>query len=99
MKRTLLLLVIALMINLSFADNLVKINYQSLKELKSLHANPALKINYSVDQFVIATVHEEYQGDYQTIIENCWTSNQYYYIAWFHKGVKGNYVSQISEIA
>lgn len=86
------------MMNLSFADNLVKIDYQGLKELKSLYANPALKINYLVDQFVIATVHKDYQGPYQTIIENCWTNNQYYYIAWFHKGVKGNYVSQISEI-
>jgi hypothetical protein len=99
MKKTLLLIVIALITNLSFADKLVKINYQGIKELKSLHANSDLKIHYSVDDFVIATSSNAYSNYDEILVNDCWNNDQQYYIAWFHKGIKGDYISQVSEFA
>ncbi len=99
MKRLLLLLAAALFINLTFADKLVLIEYQGMKELKSLHANQSITIHYSSDDLIIASVENDYQGDFLILDENCWKENQQYYISWFHKGIKGEYKSQVSEIA
>jgi len=99
MKKILLLLVATLFINLTFADKLVLINYQGLKELKILHANQSLKIHYTTDDFIIASVEDDYQGNYTLLDENCRAGNQQYYIVWFHKGIKGEYTSQVSYLA
>ena len=99
MKKLSLLLIATLFINLTFADKLVLINYHGMKELKSLHANQSIKIHYSADDLIIASVKDNYQGNFLLLKENCWSGNQQYYITWFHKGIKGNYVSQVSDIA
>jgi hypothetical protein len=98
MKKTLFLVAWILLVNLVFADKLILINYQSEKELKTLFANKDLRINYYSDELVIATVSDNYSGDFEVLDENCWTGEQYY-ISWFHKGVKGDYPLQVIEIA
>ena len=99
MKKILLLLVATLFINFTFADKLVFFKYQGLKELNNLHANQLLTIHYSADDFIIASVDDNYQVNYTLLDENCWSENQQYYIAWFHKGIKGDYASQVSSLA
>jgi len=98
MKKIFLLLVATLLINVTFADKLVLINYKGLKELKTLHTNQSLKIHYSTDDFIIGSAEDDYQGNYTLLDENCWTENQNYYITWFHKGIKGDYASQVSSL-
>ena len=99
MREILLLLVAALLFNYSFADNLVLIDYQKQQDLKQLYANQSVTIHYVSDEFVIASCNSDYKGDYQLLDENCWSGNQQYYISWFHKGIKGDYLMQISDIA
>ncbi len=99
MKKIFLLLVATLLINLTFADKLILINYKGLKEFNTLHANQSLKIHYSTDDFIIGSAEDNYQGNYTLLDENCWSENQNYYISWFHKGIKGDYASQVSYLA
>ncbi|MBI9038846.1 MAG: M20/M25/M40 family metallo-hydrolase [Bacteroidales bacterium] len=98
MKKILILLVATLLFNVTFADKLILINYTGSEELKALHANQSLKIYYSVENFIIASVENDYQGNYTFLDDNCWSENQNYYIAWFHKGIKDDYASKISSI-
>jgi len=98
MKKILILLVATLLFNVTFADKLVLINYTGSEELKALHANQSLKIHYSVENFIIASVDNAYQGNYTFLDDNWLSENQNYYIAWFHKGIKDDYASQISSI-
>ncbi len=98
MKKCLFLLVGMVMLNIAFAEKLVIVNYQDEKEMKSLFTNDDLRINYFSDQFVIATANDNYSGTYMLIADDCWDGQQYF-ISWFHKGVKGDYPSQVAELA
>ncbi|MBM3437277.1 MAG: M20/M25/M40 family metallo-hydrolase, partial [Bacteroidetes bacterium] len=98
MKKYLLSLLTVLMLNLAYAEKLVLIQYQDLKELKNLVVDQALRINYVADDFIIATVPDDYNLNETLIDPDCWTGSQYY-ISWFHKGVKENYPLQVASLA
>jgi hypothetical protein len=98
MKKYSLLLIMVMALNLAFAEKLVLVNYYGTKELKSLFADKELRINYFCDNFVIATVCDDFAGEAISIDDNCWKGSEYF-ISWFHKGIKDNYPSQVADLA
>ncbi|MBN2173295.1 MAG: M20/M25/M40 family metallo-hydrolase [Bacteroidales bacterium] len=98
MRRAILLLITGFIFNLSFADKLVMINYNGMNELKNYYSTN-IRIHYTCNDFLVATVPDEYSGDFILLDENPWQENNSYFIAWFHKGIKDQYPDQVEEIA
>ena len=98
MRKCLFIVIALFSLNLAFADKLILINYKNSKELKNLVANKELRINYYSDNIVIATAKDSFDGDYTVLDNNSWDGRDYY-ISWFHKGVKGEYLSQVAGVA
>jgi leucyl aminopeptidase len=99
MKKALLLLIAGILFNMAFADKLVLVNYQGLDELKSHFTNKQLQIHYTCDEFIIATVPDQYSGNFTLLDQSPWEENHRYYLSWFHKGVKDQYPAEVQEIA
>lgn len=98
MRKFLFVLSLVICFNLAFAEKLVLINYHSSKEIKSLFDDKSLRINYVSDEFCIATVQNDFNGEAVLLDENCWYGKEYF-ISWFHKGIKDNYPAEVAGLA
>jgi hypothetical protein len=99
MKRFILALLTVIIFQSVFADKLVMINYQDAKILKGYFAKNDIKIHYVSDNFILATVGNEYTGSHKLILQDSWNKNNTYYVVWFHKGIEKDYLNQIDQLA
>ncbi|MCB2220418.1 MAG: M20/M25/M40 family metallo-hydrolase [Bacteroidetes bacterium] len=99
MKRFILALLSIVIFQTVFADKLVMIHYQDAKTLKNYFSNNDVRIHYVSDNFIIATVDDDYPGSHKLIQQDSWNKNDTYYLSWFHKGIESEYLNQISQVA
>lgn len=98
MKRFTLLVLITALATLTFAGELIQIQYNTEKAHKALFKQSGISIHYSADDFVLATHNGNFSGDYAVLDQDAFAAAQAYYIAWFYKGQESEYVEQVQEL-
>ncbi len=99
MKKYLLFALTVFLIQGLTAQNLVTIQYDDSPALKALFKDASVNIHYKSNDFVIASVNNDYKGSFTTLKNECWSENDSYFIAWFHKGIEPAYLDQIQPLA
>lgn len=98
MKKYLTSLIALIAINTGFAEKLILMDFEGPVEMKSIFHDQSVQVNYLAEDFCIATVPDNFNGNFILLDEDCWNGQQYY-ISWFHKGVKDNYPLQVVSLA
>ena len=85
------------MVSATFADKFVHININSDADLKQHYTNSSIRLHYQCESFILASVPDEFYGEFFMVDAQAWSKGQTYYIAWFHKGSEMDYVAQIEK--
>lgn len=91
MKKTLLLLLALCISSMMFAENFVMIKVKNQQNLKELFDRQDINIHYYNDNFVLATA-ENLNDDMMLLDENCFDSNEYYFIVYCNEKEQSNYI-------
>ena len=99
MKRFYFFVLINLFAFQLFASDLVLITTNSYTETTGLFQNPALKINFFKDQFVIATLDGNPKPGFIQLDKNAWQGNSSYYLVYLENQTRAQYLTQLSGVA
>lgn len=97
MKKLSFLLISMILASAIFAEKLIQINVDNDADIKQYYSNSAIRVHYQCENFILASVPDEFSGTCFTMDEQCWSKGQTYYIAWFHKGSEMDYVAQMEK--
>lgn len=92
MKKALLILFALLIIKTGFTEKLVLIGYNGQPELAKLVNWKDIKVNYVSDAVVIATVPDDFKGDFTILDESGWDAGSDYFVASFNKGIEKDFI-------
>ncbi len=97
MKKTLLLLVFAGFMLFASASDLIKINVKDPAQAKKYFTTESLRVNYSCNEFIIATAESPMDFAYTTLNKNAWTTGDNFYVLWTNAQNKSDYLTNIGK--
>ena len=97
MKKTLLLLVFAGFMLFASAGDLIKINVKDPAQAKKYFTTENLRVNYSCNEFIIATAENPMDFAYTTLNKNAWTKGDNFYVLWTNAQNKSDYLTNIGK--
>ncbi len=100
MKKIYLLLLINLFAFQLFAADLVLIPTKDFQQTKSVFKNPALKVNFYRDEFVIATLNGDPKQEFTVLDQNPWEDGYSYFLVYLDGSTdRSAYYETINPIA
>jgi hypothetical protein len=97
MKKNLLLFVFFWLTVFAFAGDLLKFDVKDPSAVKKYLNSVNLRINYSCNEFLIATADAQIPADGKLLQKNAWKTGENYFILWTNQANKADYLSRIGQ--
>ncbi|MBN1339693.1 MAG: M28 family peptidase [Bacteroidales bacterium] len=95
MKKALLFLIALLMIQSGFSRKLIWIDCEEPSDLQKMAEDQGMTVHYMSENFVIASVLDDFKGDFKLLDENAWVNGIHYYVSAFNKRVEADYTASL----
>ena len=97
MKKHLLLIIFTWLTLFTFAGDLIKLDVKDPSRVKKYFESKKMSINYSSEQFIVATATEQIISDSKLLKKNAWGAGENYFILWTNQEYKADYLAKIGQ--
>jgi len=95
MKKNFLLFIFTCLTLFVFAGDLVKMDINDASRMKQYVDSKDVRVNYSCNEFFVATTSSQIVEDCKLLKKNAWGSGENYFVLWTNRDNKADYLAKI----